>query len=398
MWRLVAVLTTGWLLFAATPVEGKPPALVELKVGKTAYQGKIEARGKTIAWLTDRDGQLHRVPLGKVDSFREVSSRFRSYPPSDMRTRLLREFGDGYEVQGTRHYLVCAAKGQARKYAEVFENVYRVFHLYFAVRGFKIEEPEFPLVAIVFPNRGKFAEYCRGDGVAHSPGLQGYYMPTTNRVALFASGDEPVVLHGRSDHERGFPFVPANERHAFGETFATGTAIADVRPFLRVQGDLRDTIVHEATHQVAFNTGLHSRIGESPRWVVEGLATVFEAPGIRTSAENRSVESRMNRERYVWFGNFAKSRRPEKSLEAFLRSDGMFDAATLDAYAQAWALTFYLVETRPRDYAKYLKTICNRDPLMRYGEDDRVADFQDAFGENLQLFESGFLRFMSRLK
>src|SRR5262245_20690259 len=37
------------------------------------------------------------------------------------------------------------------------------------------------------------------------------------------------------------------------------------------EAGLKDTMIHEATHQVAFNTGLHSRLGCNPKWVVEGL-------------------------------------------------------------------------------------------------------------------------------
>src|SRR4029077_20859924 len=90
-----------------------------------------------------------------------------------------------------------------------------------------------------------------------------------------------------------------------------------------VEATLKDTMIHEATHQAAFNTGLHSRIGESPKWVVEGLATVYEAPGIRNSG-SANVKSRINRERFLWFSDYSKSRRKAKSLESFLTGDDLF--------------------------------------------------------------------------
>ncbi len=158
-------------------------------------------------------------------------------------------------------------------------------------------------------------------------------------------------------------------------------------------------MIHEATHQVAFNTGLHSRMGVNPKWIVEGLATVFESPGIRESASNRGEAfGRTNKERYVWFGNYAKSRRKPKSLAAFVSSDKLFETSALDAYAEAWALSFYLVETRSTKYAKYLKTIATRDPLKEYPEAERLADFKKAFGNDLDMLEADFLRFISRLE
>jgi len=35
------------------------------------------------------------------------------------------------------------------------------------------------------------------------------------------------------------------------------------------------TIVHEATHQIAFNCGLHTRLSDCPVWFSEGIAMYF---------------------------------------------------------------------------------------------------------------------------
>ena len=128
-----------------------------------------------------------------------------------------------------------------------------------------------------------------------------------------------------------------------------------------------------------------------------GLALVFEAPEIRDSTGSRAVKKRMNPERYMWFGNFAKTRRKQKSLAAFVGRDTMFQTATLDAYSQAWALSFYLMETRPSKYSGYLKKIAQRDPLKPYPSKQRIADFTDAFGKDLDWLDVEFLRFMKRL-
>ncbi|NOX55386.1 MAG: DUF1570 domain-containing protein [Planctomycetes bacterium] len=164
-----------------------------------------------------------------------------------------------------------------------------------------------------------------------------------------------------------------------------------------VRGEVYDTLIHEATHQFAFNMGLHSRIGQNPKWVVEGLATVLEVAGPARTKLSRSVRGRINRERFLWFRNYARTRRPDRSLAQFLRNDRMFDTAVLDAYSQAWALSFYLMETRPRRYMDYLKAVARRNPLRSYTPEERVRDFQKAFGENLDRLEADFLRFVDRL-
>ena len=196
--------------------------------------------------------------------------------------------------------------------------------------------------------------------------MLGYYLPMSNRVLLYETGTLDAPTSGRS-----LAAIPDN---------------------------LRDNMVHEATYQVVYNTGLHSRIGDNPRWVVEGLATVFEAPGIRNTSSSATSKFRINRGRYIDFQNFAEKRRKLVSLEEFVASDLMLQSATSDFYSQAWALSFYLVETRPSQYAMHLKRTAERDRLKSYSSKQRVADFKEVFDEDLEWIEVGFLRYLQRLK
>lgn len=394
------------------------PALIELTAGKTAYQGRLAARDKHVCWLMDRDGQLNMLRLAQVRGFRQVAPQFRSFSSAEIRDQLSQEFGRKFEVVGTQHYLVCAAQGRARKFAEIFEDVYRTFHVHFSVRGFQVRAPEFPLVAIVFPTHREFADYSRRDGVTAARGLMGYYMRTSNRVALFDSGTDRLSAIMPAAHP-SLELTPqrwnANDwltrdagrsRSLFANGIAVGkqhesgygTGFVGRHSVVgSIQGNLRDTMIHEATHQVAFNTGLHPRIGETPQWVVEGLATVFEAPGIRDSSSNQRPAARVNRERFLWFQEYSRGRRPANSLAEFVSQDAMFRSATLDAYSQAWALTFYLIETRPREYSRYLRTVTARNPLEPYSSSARLADFKKVFDSRIELLEADFLRFFGDL-
>lgn len=329
-------------------------AMLELKIDDEAHVGRVLAKDQRNCWLMERDGRVQEIELDAVTDFRRVSPHFRRFGTTELRDELRREFGTDYEIAATTHYLCCAAPGKAKAYAELFEEVYRNFQRYFSTRGFRIPRPEFPLVAIVFPDRAAFVQYCRHDDVPPAPSLMGYYLRTSNRVALYE-------LPGSQDR-------------------------------------VRDTIIHEATHQVAFNTGLHVRIGQNPKWIVEGLATVFEAPGVRNSSNHDPLHTRINRERYVWFGNFNESRRQQKSLADFVSDDSLFHSSVLDAYSQAWALSFFLVETRPGKYARYLKTVATRDPMEPYEPEQRLADFRKAFGDDLDWLETEFLRFVAKLE
>jgi hypothetical protein len=49
------------------------------------------------------------------------------------------------------------------------------------------------------------------------------------------------------------------------------------------------TIVHEATHQIAFNCGLQQRYADIPLWLCEGMAVYFEAPDLTSTRGWRGI-------------------------------------------------------------------------------------------------------------
>ncbi|MCC7421790.1 MAG: DUF1570 domain-containing protein [Planctomycetaceae bacterium] len=398
-------IARGLCLFVLTPIVGPMPARparaatpprVELKVEGKAYRGKVAAVDSSACWLMGRDGRLDRLEVKRIESHHQVSPTFRSLTPVEMRDELKREFGGNHDVRASEHFVLCGPKGHVDGIVPLLEDVYRSAQRYFSVRGFSFKKPEFPLVAVIYPSRSSFAEQCRSDHVADMPGLMGYYLPQSNRVSLFDPGEiatssleapsiiDPMQVFARPMSST-LPWEPPREAAKFEGLAARGT--------------LRDTIIHETTHQVAYNTGLHPRLGETPRWVVEGLATLFEAPGVRDGgSKSGPIAQRINRERYLRFGSYARARRPARSLRAFIGQDDMLQQATLDFYCQAWALTFYLVESRPADYARYLKRLSERDPLKECTPKDRMRDFETSFSTEIERLEADFLRYMERLK
>ena len=127
---------------------------------------------------------------------------------------------------------------------------------------------------------------------------------------------------------------------------------------------------------------------------------LFEADGIRQRESLAEVTDRVNPGRLEWYREYRQRRRPANSLETFIRDDAMFKKSAdsvMDAYSQAWALSFYLAETRPMEFARYLKVVSSRNPLEKYDGDDRVKDFRTAFGHDLEIIETGMLRFYDRL-
>jgi len=376
------------------------PALLMLEDKLQTYQGKLAAANQDVCWLLAEDGKLERVELSNVVRYGKARRKFRPLSSSQLRDQLQRQWGTAYEVSGTQHYLVCAAKGQARQYTKLFEQVYRSFYVYCSTRGFRLQEPEFPLVAIVLPDYKAFRKYCLDDKIQPTKTLKGYYLRSSNRVALYNSGQQLAMQSSLPDDHTADPFAGLNITHQSIPTLSVdiiGSLQSErVSPiFATIEADLKQTIIHEAIHQVAFNTGLHSRIGETPKWVVEGMALVLESAGVWDRSS--SQKSRINRERYLWFREYMKSRRPNQALTRFIASDKLFQSSVLDAYAEAWALTFFLLETRPAKYEQYLKLIQSNDPLITYSTKQRLADFQQVFGKDINWLNTSFERFINRL-
>lgn len=331
---------------------------IALELDGRRIEGMPLAWSPAVVYLLARDGRLWEFAPRQAEDSRQTSAGFQSYPATIVRAQLEREFGAKFEITATGHYLVVHPTGKGEKWSRRFEDLYRSFVIYFQVRGFQLQEPEFPMVAIVFHNQRDFMSYAAGEGSNVGRSVLGYYSPTTNRVALFDSGG------GESSWEQD-----------------------------------ADTIIHEATHQSAFNTGIHTRFAPQPKWVIEGLGTMFEASGVWDSRKHTRPADRINRGRFGDFKSMIdRNARRANSLEELIATDDRFASDAAAAYAESWAFTYYLVESQPRKYAEYLKRVINREEFQPYTSEQRLADFTAVFGDNFRLLDAQFLRFIASQK
>ena len=123
------------------------------------------------------------------------------------------------------------------------------------------------------------------------------------------------------------------------------------------------TIVHEATHQIAFNCGLQTRLSDIPLWLCEGMAVYFEAPDLTSSRGWRGI-GRVNYPRLTTFRRNLPNWRRD-SLVTLLADNQRFrnPSTAVAAYADAWALNYYLIKYRPKQYAAYLEMLAEKPPL-----------------------------------
>jgi hypothetical protein len=325
--------------------------------------GENHVEGFPLSWtdrqvqLLSRDGQVLDFSPNQARNARKAAPTFQGYSSAEMRSQLSRELGPSFDVSGTGHYLVAHAKGQRDVWAPRFEELYRSLVHYFTLRGISLNEPEFPLVAIIWKNQADFLRYAEKTGARIGPNVLGFYSPKTNRISLY-------------------------------DTSGTGAG--------KAWQQNADVIIHEATHQTSFNTGLHRRFADNPRWLVEGLGTMFEARGVWNSRQYQKQSDRLNMGRLMSYRHLESDPKAGAILQ-LIGNDRMFETNVDRAYALAWALTFFLCETQPQRYGEYLKLIAKRPAFVEYSSADRVKDFTKIFGD-IGLLEGYFRRFMNELR
>jgi hypothetical protein len=333
---------------------------VELEVGGQRIEGTPLTMSSAGVELLGRDGRLWTFSPQVARDVKQTGSSFHSYPISVLKGRLQAEVGKDFRIVSTGHYLVALPEGVRTNWAERFEELYRSFAIYFSVRGFRMREPEFPLIAVVWPDKESFMRAARTERGAVMPGVLGYYSQITNRIMLYDVGGG----HGDADDWR--------QNSA--------------------------TIIHEATHQTAFNTGIHQRFSDTPRWLTEGLGMMFEAPGVWNSRAYTRREDRINHGRFDYFRTRLASIHKPELLQQLVSSDRLFSLDPSAAYAEAWAFSFFLVETQPRKYSEYLALTARRPAGQPYAPGKRLADFASIFGSDFRMLDARFLRFMAELR
>lgn len=334
-----------------------PNVTFRLATPQRMYEGKPLAWDESKVALLRTNGRLSIVDRNTVTRLEKTADDFQPLSSQQIQRQLEQEFGAKYQVSVTPHFVVVHPPGTFAENAEPFEELYRRFRSYFWARGFGLENPEFPLVAVVLNSRAEFDRFLQA--YLHvDPKIHGYYSPASNRVITY---QQPA---------------PAG----------SGPALFQ-----------RATLIHEATHQVAFNTGIHSRVSQNPRWVTEGLATMFEAKGVHNHAEFPTLSDRINAEQLFLVRKYIQAQQVRGQLPALLADDDLFRDDPLLAYSLAWAVSFYLVETHPADYAAYLKAQRDLPGFQPYEAVDRMRDFQRYFGSDLNQFELRLIQFLQQL-
>lgn len=208
---------------------------------------------------------------------------------------------------------------------------------HFKAKGFAVEPPKSRLTVVSLADSRAYAAFL---GVEVEARVGGSYDLESNRLVIFdnRAGDRP-------DAERS-------------NTIA---------------------LMHEATHQLTFNTGLLDRAAEIPLCISEGLATYGEVrrPGGKAKVGDT------NSERWQVLRNDKVGLWPCSKL---IEDDSLLSGdRAQEAYAQSWLLVHILMKTAdfPAKFRSYLQMLAkSRSPATRLKDAvDRLGDTKELDAE-----------------
>jgi hypothetical protein len=285
----------------------------------------------------------------------------------------------GFEFYETTHFVVGynTTKAYAQWCGGLYERLYNGFHNYWRRRGAALQEPQWPLVALVFQGKSSYAAYAREELGTAAESIVGYYSLRTNRITTYdLTGSEQLRTAGSR------PRAAARINQLLSRPQAEPTVA---------------TIIHEATHLLAYNSGLQRRYADNPLWLSEGVAVFFETPDLKSRRGWRGIGT-INRTRLAQLQSYLPAR-PADSLLTLLRDDKRMQNGdtAINAYAESWALCYFLLRRYPTAFVEYLETHAGKTPLVYDSPQERIELFEKHFGDTRAL-DAEFRRYVEKLR
>ncbi len=347
-------------------------------------------------------------------------------------TALLKAAGNAYQIRRTPHFLIAhrADRQLLEAFAARIEETYKSVYRFCDINKIESRRPDHRLEVIFFNDRRAYDTYSAGFSFP-SAGTYGVYYEPTNRSAFFNIINDPqmVQLHAdivaaqasldgliqsvkniRDARTR----IQIQYRDGRTATLTKPQAEKEIESARRELKTLdaqrnsysdrinRTVIQHEVAHQILFNAGVHVRGASNPKWLVEGLACMFETPPEAEGAGIATINQlRLQDFRAAVAGNSQKRRlTPADFLDAvaagrivapevLIGDPNVFDErGTRGAgnYAAAWALTHYLQRTRTEQLSAYLKEVGTRERGDDPTPKQELAVFEKHFGRLDQTF------------
>jgi hypothetical protein len=395
--RFAGLFITTLLLSVSAGAQVQPDRLIAM--GDDQLRGNRIARALDLYHAALRQNPMHEgayLRLLRIDRARKL--------PDDAARRdaLAREFPEGFFLRQTEHYLILydAHHTWADTRATLLESTHDVFLSEMRKAGFRPLPVRHRLQAVLFNQHRDYAEYAtRVDGMENDWSA-GHYSPRSNRLIVFNFHTSPLMGDLLRQMRQAEATVERRRGEAAANPGRTGALRAAERQMLIARkhyetaaawGNIRQTL-HEAVHQLAFNTNIQRRDVSYPMWFSEGIATAFETahpavpfgPSHINHARLHELNDSRKKRQLIPLDRFVGMRQPPGQ-------EGQRTAA----YAQSWAVFHMLFNERTEQLRAYVNDMLTARPGPR-NEQEHRADFIKHFGP-IKAFEAEFNRHIAKL-
>jgi hypothetical protein len=259
-----------------------------------------------------------------------------------------------FKTLNTDHFSVLSSSNPAegQKIAYVLELSYRHFVSLFKSYDFELLRPENRLTWLTFTSGDSFNRYATKTEGRDLSWLTGYYSAGTNIVAM-------IMPEKMSKWRFKVEESPPSDVIACPVDAQTGLV----------------KLIHEAGHQLSFNTGLLKRAVMYPMWATEGLAMFFE----RSLVSQYCNPCRYGSLRSRRLAGLYRGNRLIRLDEFVSMSCVDEDSCAIDVYAEAWGLFDFLCEHRRDSLRQYFTSLYSLEPGWRNRQALR-DEFIRAFG------------------
>ncbi len=349
--------------------------------------GNVESVGEVVLNFSDGsvlfltpDGQLRTIRSKDILSREASSTPMVPLTQDQIFNEIKGTLPAGFSVLKKKHYVIVFNTSEA--YADwvgaLFERLYRGFYNYWdRHHDVQLDDPRFPLVALVFRDKESYLRYATDDIGDVAKSMIGYYNMQSNRIVTF----DLTGVNGLAPR---------------GMTLSNTRLINQILSRPQAERTVA-TIVHEAVHQIAYNSGLQVRLADNPRWLSEGLAMYFESPDFGSS-----TGWSMGKVNYYNLRRFAQfvPRRKADSLTTLIANDDRLlnTQQAANAYPESWALTYFLMKAYKKEFVNYMQALSELPPMGTTDDRAKVEMFQSHFGDDIQGLNREFMRFMQRVR
>jgi hypothetical protein len=308
----------------------------------------------------------------------------------------------GFKFKKSAHYILAydTPENKAQERLDLLERVYDTFFMFFAMKGRILERPSEPLMVVLFNEHKAYEDYS----VRLNPDLRsalGYWSPERNVAVFFAQATSPRFTRLRELWEKIEKDRKEAERQR-DRNRGDLVRLADTVKLLmliRAENEDVEVVTHEATHQIAGNSGLFPRRIRIPKFAQEGMAAYFEAPEGATWAGVGAI----NKERIEWYRVLAEHDRVHSDIDYIISDQiytrsGRIGSNIMHAYGQAWALTHFLIDKHFNELDQFWKNLARLPADMIVSEDDLKMCFDAAFGTDRRKLDLDWRRHMDGMK